>query len=64
MARERKTSMQKEGVHLDDTLPFVQTSPLSGLASPSDIPDHRESLHRFLRALARELARTDHERNG
>lgn len=64
MTRDGKSNAQQEGVRQGEAQPVVQTCPNSGLASVAESPHHKESLHHFIRALARELARSDHEGDG
>ena len=64
MTRDGKSNAQQEGVRQVEARAVVQTCPPSGLASETKSPHHKERLHHFLRALARELARADHEREG
>jgi hypothetical protein len=63
MARERKTNAQQEDVRKDDVRPVAQASEISGLAKQQESTQHKERFHHFLRALARDMARADHDQD-
>ena len=64
MARERSTFTQKEGVQKKGARPDTRNSDPAGLATHAKSAHSKEAFHHFLRALARELARADHNADG
>ena len=64
MARDRKSLARKKGAACGGPPPNANPSDVCGLASHPESTHHKERLHHFLRALARELAGADHEREG
>ena len=64
MARDRKSFARKKGAACGGPPPSAHPPEVCGLASQPESTHHKERLHHFLRALARELARADHEREG
>jgi hypothetical protein len=64
MARERNTFTQKEGVRKEAARSDAHISDPAGLATHTESAHSKEAFHNFLRSLARELARADHNADG